>query len=72
VSLGRRAVCSRLFLWASAGLLAGVLVHQGLLAVQTRGPVGRVGIVGDSSRTSKAAGGSPEGIDSDGQQAGAE
>ncbi len=36
-----------------------------------RGPVGRVGIAGDGSRTSmaRAAGGSPVGADSDGQQA---
>jgi hypothetical protein len=41
----------------------------GLLAVLIRGPVGRVGIVGDGSRTSMAAGGSPVGADSVGQQA---
>jgi hypothetical protein len=69
VSLDCRAVRRRLFLWASAGQLAGVLVHRGLLAVRTRRPVGRVGIVGDGSLTSKAAGGSPVGADSDGQQA---
>jgi hypothetical protein len=67
VSLGRRAVRRRLFPRASAGLLAGVLVHRGLLAVLTCGPVGWVGIAG--SRTSKTAGESPVGADSDGQQA---
>ena len=34
-----------------------------------RGPVGRVGIAGDGSRTSMAAGGSPVGADSDRHQA---
>jgi hypothetical protein len=45
--------------------LAGVLAHRGLLAVRSRGPAGRVCsrlcTVGDGSRTSEAAGGSPAG-----------
>jgi hypothetical protein len=58
-SYGRQLGCS-LVCWSVGGLLA----------VLIRGPVGRVGIVGDGSRTSTAAaGGSPVGADSDGQQA---
>jgi hypothetical protein len=75
VSLGRRAVRRPLFLWASAGLLAGVYWSVGgLLAVLMmqliRGPVGRVGIVGDGSGTSiDGLGWIAVGADPDGQQA---
>jgi hypothetical protein len=57
-SYGHQLGCSRVC-WSVGGLLA----------VLIRGPVGRVGIAGDGSRTSMAAGGSPVGADSDGQQA---